>query len=98
METDRRIDIDAIAKSVATATHGSQSFSTVMSAPIVDSTGRDALEITIVLTPGSADNISGAAAVRTLAEINRRLQEAGEERFSFIRYSTNASFATNAAS
>jgi hypothetical protein len=89
--------IDAIARSVATATLGSQCFSSIISTPRVDSLGRDALQITIVLMPGSADNISGAAALRTLAEINRKLQEASEERFSVIRYRTDESLATNAA-
>jgi hypothetical protein len=90
--------IDAIARSVATATLGSQRFSSIISAPTVDSLGRDALQITIVLMPGSEDNISGAAVLRTLVEINQKLQEAGEERFPIIRYRTDESLATNAAS
>jgi len=80
--------INAIAKTVATANLGSQSLSSVTSAPTIDSLGRDAIQITIALTPGSSDAISGTAAVRTSAEINQKLQEAGEERFSIIRYST----------
>ena len=48
--------------------------------------------------PGSEDNISGAAVLRTLVEINQKLQEAGEERFPIIRYRTDESLATNAAS
>jgi hypothetical protein len=61
---------------------------------MVDSLGRDALQIIIVLVPGSADNISGAEVLRTLVETNHTLQEAGEKRFFIIRHRTDESLPT----
>jgi hypothetical protein len=56
--------------------------------PITDSLGRDALSITIVLTPGSSSKVTGDMAVNTVFDLNQRLQTAGEERFSIVRYSS----------
>jgi len=42
----------------------------------------------IVLTPGAPALIGGEAVIQTLSRIHRRLQEAGDERFPFMRYAT----------
>jgi hypothetical protein len=80
--------IISIATEVATANLGSSSFADVRSNPTIDSMGREALQITIVLTPGSSAKVTGEAAANTVSDINQKLQDAGEERFSIVRYST----------
>jgi len=59
-----------------------------MSQPTVDSEGRDALRITIVIESGAAARIKGDAALDTLVQIQDRLREAGEERFPIVEYAT----------
>jgi hypothetical protein len=56
----------------------------------VDSEGRDALKITIVLMPGSTASIESKAeaVLDTLVQIKNRLQEEGEERFPIVEYAT----------
>jgi hypothetical protein len=81
-------EIATITKAAATTTLGSQSFVDVANTAITDSTGGDALQITIVLTPGSTDAITGERALRTLGEIRTRLQEAGEQRLPIVEYAT----------
>ena len=73
-----------IAKSVATANN--VSFSSVLTAPIIDSTGSEAIEIKIVLTPGSSESIMGERSARTVADVVRELADAGEGRFPIVRY------------
>jgi len=77
-----------IAKQVAAENLASGTVGTIRSASIIDSLGRDALEITIVLTPGSSSAVTGDMAVNTVFDLNQRLQEAREERFSIVRYSS----------
>jgi hypothetical protein len=78
--------IDAIASEVATANLGSQSIQSVQSSQTLDSRGRDALQIVITLTPGSSLNVTGKSASTTIFELNKKLQEAGEERFPIVRW------------
>jgi hypothetical protein len=80
--------IKDIATTVASENLSNGNVVKVESAPIVDSEGDAALKITIVLTPGSSDSISGDAALNTLFQMQRRLQEAGEDRFAFVEYAT----------
>jgi hypothetical protein len=77
-----------IANDVATANLTSSSVSSIMSQPTVDSEGRDALRITIVIESGAAARIKGDAALDTLVQIQDRLREAGEERFPIVEYAT----------
>jgi hypothetical protein len=86
-------EIATITKAAATATLGSQSFVDVANTAVTDSTGHDALKITIVLTPGSTDTITGERVLRTLGEIRTRLQEAGEERLPIVEYATQEELA-----
>jgi hypothetical protein len=87
VDTDK---IARIAAEVATANLSSASVSTATTEPIVDSEGRDALRITIILTPGSTATIKGKAnaILDTLVQIQKKLREAGEERFPIIGYAT----------
>jgi len=77
--------IDAIATQVATEILG-QDFKNANSTHTLDSMGRDALQIVITLTPGSSSHVTGKAASTTMFELNKRLQEAGEERFPIVRW------------
>ena len=52
----------------------------------VDSTGADALVVTIVLTPGSSEAIRGERSARTISQVVRELADAGEDRFPIVRY------------
>jgi hypothetical protein len=86
METIEKERIEDIAKRVATANLGVTGISSAISSPTIDSTGRAALEITIVLTPGSSAAITGRTAANTVLALNQALQEAGEERFPIVRW------------
>jgi hypothetical protein len=80
--------IAAITKAAATTTLGKQSFVDVTNTAVTDSVGQDALQITIVLTPGSTDAVTGDRALRTLDEIRTQLQRAGEDRLPIVEYAT----------
>lgn len=73
-----------IAKDVATA--NSVSFADVALAPAVASTGLEAIEIKIVLTPGSSQAIFGERSARTVSQVIQKLVDAGEERIPIVRY------------
>lgn len=60
----------------------------VTAAPRIDSEGRDALRITIVLRPVNNAKIGGEAALDTLVQIHEQLQAAGDDRFPLLEYST----------
>jgi hypothetical protein len=85
-----------IATSVATATLGNGSVSVVNITPTTDSVGDAALRITIVLTPGVADSISGDAALNTLVQLQQKLQKEGDDRFPIIEYATEDELAAGA--
>ena len=60
----------------------------VDSEPTLDSEGKEALDITIVLKRGSAGKISGDSALDTLVTIERALHKAKEERVPIISFVT----------
>ena len=62
-----------IARDVATANLTSSSVSNVITEPTIDSEGREALRITIVLEPGATARITGDATLDTLVQIQDRL-------------------------
>jgi hypothetical protein len=80
--TDERVI--EIAKSVATANN--VSVAKVVTAPVIDSTGSEAIEIKIVLTPGSSGTIMGERSARTVSQVIKELADAGEGRFPIVRY------------
>ena len=73
-----------IAKGVATT--NKVSFTSVLTAPAIDSTGSEAIEIKIVLAPGSSNAIMGERSARTVSQLIQKLVDAGEERFPIVRY------------
>ena len=83
-----KLDIDRIAKDVATTTLTSDGVVSVDSSPMMDSSGDAALRIRIVLTPESTAAISGRAALDTLLQLQQRLQASGDHQFPIIEYAT----------
>ena len=83
-----RIEIDRIARDVATANLTSSTVRNIITESAIDSEGREALRITIVINPGAATKIKGDAALDTLVQIQDRLQKAGEDRFPIVEYAT----------
>ena len=73
-----------IARAVATANN--VGFSTIKTSSAVNSTGSEAIEIKIILTPGSSDAIMGERSARTVSQVIKELADAGEGRFPIVRY------------
>jgi hypothetical protein len=90
--------IREIAQEVATANLSSANLSSVSTSAAIDSDGRDALRITIVIKPGSASKIRGDATLDTLVGIQDRLRAAGEERFPIVEYATKKELSASGAS
>jgi hypothetical protein len=87
-------EVDEIVKKAATAAlEGQAGVQRVYSEPTLDSSGEEALQITIVLNKGSAGKISGDGALRTLVSIDRALNQAKEERFPIIDFVTEEELA-----
>jgi hypothetical protein len=64
--------------------------------PTTDSQGRDALRITIVITPGATRRIASGAVLDASVKLNKRLQDMREVRIPIIEYATEAELAQDA--
>jgi len=83
--------IDNIAKATATSHWGAANIVGASSSPIIDYDGNPALQITIFLTSElSTAQMPKNAAINTLTEVHDKLLKAGDDRFPFIRYTTQA--------
>jgi len=80
--------IDRIVGDIAATTLIPEAVDHVFSESAIDSAGREALRITIVIDDEAVPKISGDAVVDTLVAVQRRLYEAGEERFPIVEYAT----------
>jgi hypothetical protein len=80
--------ISEIARAVARAKLGPHVVSEVLTEPMTDSEGDEALRVTIVLEPGAANKLKGDSVLDTLVQIQDRLREAGEDRFAVVEYAT----------
>ncbi len=58
--------------------------------PTIDSQERDALRVTVILTPGATHRLKGARVLDAAVAAQERLRELGDERFPFIDYATEA--------
>jgi hypothetical protein len=85
--------INAIAQEVASANLSSQSILSAISEPTIDSEGREALRITIVIRPNIAAKLNGDKILDTLVQIQNRLLLEGEERTAIVEYATNEELA-----
>lgn len=77
-----------IARQVAVANLSAQSVETVLTEAMLDSEGRDAVRITIVIKPGKIDKLVGDNVLDTLYQIQTRLSEEGEDRLALVDYAT----------
>src|SRR5262245_62401146 len=84
MTTLSKEDIIRITEAAATANN--VSYETIRTAPAVDSTGSEAIEIRIVLTPGSSSAIIGERSARTVSQVIKEISDTGEERVPIVRY------------
>lgn len=61
----------------------------VVTVPMTDSEGEAALRITLVLTPESAEAMTGKDALKLLVELKDAFFREGEERFALVEYATH---------
>jgi hypothetical protein len=78
---------------IAKANFGPENVVRVETEPTVDSYGKEALDLLIVIAPGVADAFTGDDVLDTLVQISERLQRAGDERFPIISYATEEELA-----
>ena len=83
-----RDEIIRIVREVAIANLTAKIVQNVIIEPATDSQGQEALRITVVIPPGTAEKIDGDAVLDTLVQVQRRLRQAGEERFPIVEYAT----------
>ena len=88
--------INELAREVARAQAANANPERVFTRPTTDSLGNDALRITLVLPPSSVRALTGDEALDLLVALQRRLQEAGEERLTLIEYATEADLSEEA--
>lgn len=80
--------VQEIAKEIAVSNLSSANVSSIVSSTATDSTGHDAVKITIVITPEAEKRIKGDAALDTLVAIQSRLREEGDSRTAIVEYVT----------
>lgn len=85
--------VTQIATGAAKATLGAHNVLRVESQPTMDWVGDEALRLLIVIAPGVVDAAEDKAFLKTLAQISDQLLDAGEQRFPFIHYATEAELA-----
>ena len=66
--------------------------------PTVDSQGRDALEIKVVIAPEAISEMKVGASLHALVRLQKRLHEMGDDRTPIVRYATKAELAQDATS
>jgi hypothetical protein len=64
--------------------------------PTTDSTGRDALKVTVVIAPGATERLKNGATLDALVSLQERLREMREDRVPIIEYATEAELAQDA--
>jgi hypothetical protein len=80
--------IRLIAKEVAAANLPRSVVQDILVELTADSQGRDALRITIVIKPDALERMTGDHTLDTLVEMQRRMREAGDDRFAIVEYAT----------
>jgi hypothetical protein len=81
--------IDRVAFAAASTALARAQVTRIFSEPVIDSTGHEALRITIVLKDDAAvGNVSGSDAVDALVRIQTSLQKSGEDRLPIVEYAT----------
>jgi|GEM_PF-1600194 len=80
---------DLVYKTASTVLKPPAGVERVISEPMADQWGAEALRITIVLTPGSFNTLSGEQVVDNLMAIDKALQAANDDRFPHISCTTD---------
>ncbi len=81
-------EINRVVKETASAALANVDVARIISEPTVDSEGREALHVTVVLNESGVDQISGDSVIKVLLEVGRNLRKAGEERPQIIDFAT----------
>jgi hypothetical protein len=81
-------EISQLVETSAKPILGQENVLRVFTEPGSDSEGKDAVRITIVITPDAVTSIKGDALLDNLLEIHNRLSEAGEARTPIVGYAT----------
>jgi hypothetical protein len=82
------VTIEKIAAKAARAQVAESGLERVLVSPAIDSDGKDALRITLVLKPEAVKALSGDAALDLLVDVQRELSNRNEERFPIVEYAT----------
>jgi hypothetical protein len=82
-----------VAEKAAKSALGKKNVVRVFTEPGSDAEGRDALRITIVVTPDAVKTLEGDALLRNLLSIREGLWKQGEERTSIVSYATEEELA-----
>lgn len=80
--------INGIADRVARKHVAAEGLSRVLSEEVTDSSGSDALRITLVLRPEAVSELSGDNALDLLVELQTELRSKSEERLPIVEYAT----------
>jgi hypothetical protein len=80
--------VQKLMKSVAAGIFPSQLLLDVHSEPTSDLDGKEALQITLLLSDGAAETLTGKQLSNLLNEFHNSLQRAGDERFPFFKFQT----------
>jgi hypothetical protein len=89
-------EVDWVVGRAASAALKGGKLGRVYSEPTLDSEGREALRIVIVLTGDKDRDLSGDDALNALVRIRRDLQKSGEERFPILEFVTEDELKSNA--
>jgi hypothetical protein len=86
-------DISRFVEKTARQALGKKNVIRVFIEPGIDAEGKDALRITIVITPDAVDKIDGDALLDNLLKVHDGFQQLGEERTPMVGYATEEELA-----
>lgn len=86
-------DVARIAEEVARKELGNENVVRVIAEPMVDWTGAEAWRVLIVIAPDALSHILGDPLANNLVNLQKGVQRAGDERFAFVEYATEAELA-----
>jgi hypothetical protein len=88
-------DIRRIAEEVAREELGTENVVRVVAEPMIDWTGAEAWRVLIVIAPNALSRILGDPLANNLVNLQKEVQRAGDDRFAFVEYATEAELAEN---
>jgi|SRR5579862_742478 len=86
-------DVMRIAGKVARKELGAENVVRVEAMPTVDWTGAEAWRVRIVLAPDALSRIADDAGLNNLFRLHKSVQEAGDDRFTYVEYATEKELA-----